>query len=50
MRVKGGWGRFSTPDLVGPAAPARGTAAFGRLFEEFVVLELMRQLAYRELA
>jgi predicted AAA+ superfamily ATPase len=32
-----------------PAAPVRGTAAYGRLFEGFVVLELMRLLAYREL-
>lgn len=28
--------------------PARGTAAYGRLFEQFVVLELKRLLAYRE--
>ncbi len=28
--------------------PVRGTAAFGRLFEQFVVLELKRLLAYRE--
>ncbi len=31
------------------AQPTRGTAAHGRLFEEFVVLELKRLLAYREL-
>jgi len=28
--------------------PLRGTTAFGRLFEQFVVLELKRLLAYRE--
>jgi predicted AAA+ superfamily ATPase len=30
------------------SAPMRGTAAYGRLFEQFVVLELKRLLAYRE--
>lgn len=32
-----------------PMQPTRGTAVYGRLFEEFVVLELKRLLAYREL-
>lgn len=30
------------------AVPVRGTAAYGRLFEHFIVLELKRLLAYRE--
>jgi len=31
------------------AQPTRGTSAYGRLFEQFIVLELKRLLTYREL-